>query len=72
LFEFSVRKTRPSGLAPPKKCCAIAWLTIATNGAPCVSCVVKSRPASSGVPSVVKNSGETRLNHATPSSGDLE
>ena len=57
----SRRNLVPIGLSPSPSRRANAWLTIAARGDCCVSLRLKSRPASIGMPSVLKYCGLTPL-----------
>ena len=69
-LPWSIR--RPTGLAPRLNFLAKAWFTTATFGAPSASERVNSRPASTGMPTVVKYPAPTMLNRELSStSGPL-
>ena len=63
---------RPRGLCPRKKRMANAWLTIITGPLVRWSSALKSRPSSSGIRMVAKQSGDTRARFTlvdSPSAG---
>src|SRR5918992_4936705 len=59
------------GFRPPVNRLANASLTIATGGVPGVSALVKSRPASIGVPYVLNQPGLTRLKYVRRSEAGI-
>ena len=62
------RSSRFSADWPGNSACSRLWLTITTGSAPCLSDSLKSRPSSSGMPSVPKYPGEIARKCARQSS----
>src|SRR5262249_18590732 len=68
---YPMRNVRPTGLADPKNFLTADSPRIATFGELGVSRSLKSRPATIGVPNVLKKSGLTVLTHIRASIGEF-